>query len=127
MRKTKKQLVAETDEWVGKNPEAYRALVRASSLLSDKGVGTPFKFLAETMRYGLALGPETMYGLIDALSVPGFAKGEFAIPNQIVSGVARRVAAELEGHEGFRTVMRRSKFDEEDAPEQPALFGEGGV
>lgn len=121
MRKTKRQLVAETEEWVGKNPEAYGALVRASAMLSDKGASTPFKFLAEVMRHAAALGPETMYGLVDALTVR-LSKGSHAIPNQIVSGVARMVAKELDGHSGFHAEMRRSRFDEDDEPEQPSLF-----
>lgn len=122
VRKTKRQLVAETEEWIGKNPDAYMALKDAAALLSDAGKDTPVKFLAEAMRYGMYIGTDAMHGVIDALSGVGFAKGAHAIPNEIVSGIARRLAKDMEGREGFRVRLRKSRFDDEDGPDQPSLF-----
>lgn len=121
--KTKRQLVEETEEWVRKNPDAYRALVEASKAISDKGKDTPFKFLVEVLRYNCTLGKDVMDAVIDALDGFAFAKGEYAISNDIVSGLARRISKELEGYEGFHANLKRSRFDEPDGEgEQLALF-----
>lgn len=120
--KTKKQLVFETDEWIRKNPKAYTALVEASKVISNTGNDTPFKFLAEIIRYNKVLGKAALDEIIDVLDGIEFAKGEYAVPNQIVSGLARRISKELEGYPNFHANLRKSKFDEPDEAEQPQLF-----
>lgn len=121
--KTKRQLVEETDEWIRKNPSAYRALTDAAKAISDSGNDTPFKFLIEVMRYNGLLGRNVMFDVIYALSDVPLAKGEYAIPNEIVSGIARRIASDLDGYEGFHTKLRKSVFDEpDDTTEQLCLF-----
>ena len=120
--KTKKQLVEETEDWVEKNPMAYIALVEASKVISNTGNDTPFKFLAEIIRYNKVFGKAALDEIIDVLDGIEFAKGEYAVPNQIVSGLARRISKELEGYPKFHAVFRKSKFDEPDEVEQPQLF-----
>ncbi|MBR3226858.1 MAG: hypothetical protein IKF78_16210 [Atopobiaceae bacterium] len=120
--KTKKQLVEETEDWVEKNPMAYIALVEASKVISNTGNDTPFKFLAEIIRYNKVFGKAALDEIIDVLDGIEFAKGEYAVPNQIVSGLARRISKELEGYPNFHAVFRKSKFDEPDEVEQPQLF-----
>ena len=120
--KTKRQLVEETEEWVEKNPMAYTALVEASKVISNTGNDTPFKFLAEIIRYSKVLGKDALGEIISILDGIEFAKGEYAVPNQIVSGLARRISKELEGYPNFHAVFRKSKFDEPDEAEQPQLF-----
>lgn len=124
VKKSKKQLVAETEEWIRKNPSAYRALVDATKAITDSGNDTPFKFLVEVLRYNGVLGEKVMSEVVEALSNVRFAKGEFAIPNEIVSGIARRIASDMEGYEGFHAVFKKSVFDEPDSEEveQLALF-----
>lgn len=120
--KTKRQLVEETEDWVEKNPKAYTALVEASKVISDTGNDTPFKFLAEIIRYNKVFGKAALDEIIDVLDGIEFAKGEYAVPNQIVSGLARRISKELEGYPNFHANLRKSKFDEPDEAEQPQLF-----
>lgn len=120
--KTKRQLVEETEDWVEKNPKAYTALVEASKVISNTGNDTPFKFLAEIIRYNKVFGKAALDEIIDVLDGIEFAKGEYAVPNQIVSGLARRISKELEGYPNFHANLRKSKFDEPDEVEQPQLF-----
>ena len=120
--KTKRQLVEETEEWVRKNPMAYAALVDAAKAISNAGEDTPFKFLAEIVRYNKVFGKAALDEIIDVLDGIEFAKGEYAVPNQIVSGLARRISKELEGYPNFHASLRKSKFDEPDEVEQPQLF-----
>lgn len=120
--KTKRQLVEETEGWVEKNPQAYTALVEASKVISNTGNDTPFKFLAEIIRYNKVFGKAALDEIIDVLDGIEFAKGEYAVPNQIVSGLARRISKELEGYPNFHANLRKSKFDEPDEVEQPQLF-----
>lgn len=122
MGKTKKELVQETCDWIGKNPKAYHALLQAAKTITDSGNETPFKFLTELLRYNSVLGRDVINEVVDLLSDIQFAKGEYAIPNEIVSGIARKIAKDMEGYGGFRANFKKSVFDEPDAVEQPSLF-----
>lgn len=122
--KTREQLVEETEDWVARNPNAYRAIVDAAKTLSDAGEDTPFKFLIEVLRYNRVFGHSLMWRVVTALSNVNLAKGEYAIPNEITSGIARKVAKELEGYPNFHANLKRSRFDEPEEPPAPRGDGE---
>lgn len=94
MEKTPKQLWKDTVNWVKANPVPFKALGMAAGIISDAGEQVPMQFICEVARYNNVLGPKTMHRLIDVLSGVSFAKGEYAIPNAVVAGVARLLKKE---------------------------------
>lgn len=120
MRKTKKQLVQMTTQWLERNEEAYRALREAARRVQERDKQVPVKFLVEVMRYSGYLGQDTMHRVVDMMDGVRFEGKDHKIPNEITAGLARKL------HEdGIEVVVRKSKFDEpDDEFEQLALFGE---
>lgn len=106
--KTSEELWEETERWVDENPEAYHAMLRATAAISSHGIETPMKFVAEMLRYNSVMGADLMHDLVDTLSGISFAKGEFALPNEIVPGVSRMISAY-----GYPVKLRPSRMDGE--------------
>ena len=124
MRKTKQELEEATNGWISANRDAFFKLEDAVSLLSSRGKPTPYKFLMELMRYNGTLGDDTLHELINLFSGVKYAKGDYAIPNEVTAGVARRIDRAFAGVPGYSTNLRHSILDDPD-PEgdgQLALF-----
>ena len=118
MRKTKQQLVEETEKWLEANKDGYRAIKSAAELIQSRGKQVPTKFLVEILRFSTYLGADTMYEVVDRLGWVSVKGGEHSIPNEITAGIARKLA-----NDGVNVTIRKSKFDEPDKEwVQDALF-----
>ena len=120
MRKTKKQLVEMTEQWLSRNIDAYKALRRAARRVQERNKHVPVKFLVEVMRYSGYLGQDTMHSVVDMMGGVRLQGKDYSIPNEVTAGIARKLKSD-----GLDVVVRKSKFDEPDEEfEQLALFGE---
>ena len=118
MRKTKEQLVEETEKWLEANKEGYKAIKNAAELIQGNGKQVPTKFLVEVLRFGTYLGTETMHEVVDLLGFTHVRGAEHTIPNEITAGIARTLA-----DDGIEVTIRKSRFDEQDKEwVQDALF-----